>query len=276
MANPTDTIKPVTPASPLDVGGITDPSTLAKRRISAEVNGDQLTSSTVNEGNSKIFDSASKKLGKQDFLKLLVTQLRFQDPLSPTENTEFVAQLAQFSNLEGTQNINTSIEDLTKKLETMVSGQATSATSISNASATSLIGKRVRVTASDIIFDPSSKKGIDINVHADAGNTSVLSILDEKGVIVNALPISKPGELLIQWNGQKIDGSMAPAGKYQLKITTRDGTADTGYTYLEDRVTGINYSKTGLRLEVRGQSINMDQVVHVGEDLPAVVPKEKP
>ncbi len=273
MTNPIDKAASNTPASPLTVNGTPDPSTLAKRRISADLKGDQLTSSTVNEGNSKIFDAANKKLGKQDFLQLLVTQLRFQDPLSPTENTEFVAQLAQFSNLEGTQNINTSIEDLTKKLEAMVSGQADSSASISNASATSLIGKRVRVSAEDIIFDPNVKKSIDINVHANAGNTSVLSILDEKENIVNALPLSKAGELLVQWNGNKIDGTQAEAGKYHLKVTSRDGLHDSGYTYLEDKVTGINYSKTGLRLEVRGQSIAMDQVVHVGEEVPEVQPK---
>ena len=60
------------------------------------------------------------------------------------------------------------------------------------------------------------------------------------------------------------DGATADAGKYHLKVTSEDGATDTGYTYLEDKVTGINYAKDGLRLEVRGQSIAMDQVVHGG------------
>ncbi len=49
-------------------------------------------------------------LGKMDFLNLLATQLRNQDPMNPTDNTEFVAQLAQFSALEASQNTNESIE----------------------------------------------------------------------------------------------------------------------------------------------------------------------
>lgn len=255
-----------TPAPALDVNGVNNPANIQQRRLTADLNGDQLSSSNVaNAGNTKLFDAANKKMGKQDFLQLLVTQLKYQDPLSPEANTEFVAQLAQFSNLEGTQNINKSIDDLGTKLESMVSGQANSSSSISNASATSLIGKQVRVTASDIVFDPTASQTIELNVHTDPGSKSVLSVLDDKENVVNAITINTPGESKVNWNGMKANGGTAAAGKYHLKVTSEDGATDTGYTYLEDKVTGINYAKEGLRLEVRGQSIAMDQVVHVGE-----------
>lgn len=260
------TIDPTaTTPAPLDLTNIPTAAQLASRRVSASLDGDQIQSNVDNAGQTNVFDAANKKMGKQDFLNLLVTQLRYQDPLQPTENTEFVAQLAQFSNLEGTQNINTSIEDLGKQITSLVGNQKSSSDAISNSSATSMIGKQVRVSTPTVDFDPNSADPMSINVHSE-GTDSVLSILDDKENIINVVPIPSPGENLLLWNGTKMDGTKVPAGKYTLKVTTHDGKSDTGTAYMQDRVTGINYTKDGMRLEVRGQNVGIDQVLHVGED----------
>jgi flagellar basal-body rod modification protein FlgD len=232
-----------------------------KRKITTDVVGG---ATDLEEGDKKIFSTEGKKLGKQDFLQLLVTQMRFQDPLEPQENTEFVAQLAQFSSLEGTQNINESIEALSKKMEAMVAIHQVSSSTMSNASATSLIGRIARVKAENIVFDPSKKEPIKVNVHAEPGLPSVLSITDAKGNIVNAIKLDHAGESALEWNGLKMDGEQAAAGAYTLMVTTADGK-DSGYAYLEARVNGITYAKDGVRLQIRGQEIAMDQVVQVAE-----------
>ncbi len=77
----------------------------------------------------------SKTLGKDDFLKLFTSQLKYQDPLKPLESTEFTAQMAQFSSLEQLFNLNSSMERL-------VAYQM----SLNNGFATSLIGKTVKTT----------------------------------------------------------------------------------------------------------------------------------
>lgn len=56
--------------------------------------------------------SGSAELGQQQFLKLLVTQLRNQDPLEPVEQTEFISQLAQFSVVEGVESLNLQFGDM--------------------------------------------------------------------------------------------------------------------------------------------------------------------
>ena len=89
----------------------------------------------VNLQNSKNIAEAGKatssELGKDDFLKLLITQLSNQDPTSPMENTEFIAQMAQFSSLEQMTNMATSFTELANMLTA--------------SEASSVIGKNVEV-----------------------------------------------------------------------------------------------------------------------------------
>ncbi len=248
-----------------DVDSILNPKKDPGREVTADMSGGSVSSQVKSAGNTNLFDGAQKKLGKQDFLTLLVTQLKYQDPLQPTENTEFVAQLAQFSNLEGTQNINTSIEDLGKQITSMVDGQAGSATTISNASATNLLGKFARVTAKDIAYVSGQSKAVELSVHTDAGVDPVLSILDKDGNIMNVMTLQAGADAKVSWDGTRMDGKKAQTGNYSLKVTSRDGATEAGYTYFENRIEGITYAKDGVRLEINGQKIGMDQVVHVGE-----------
>ena len=98
-------------------------------------NGDQ-----AQAGNSRA------QLGKDDFLKLLTVQLRYQDPLNPMENTEFIAQMAQFSSLEQLQNMN----------QSMAQSQGSEAelhAAFKNNLVTSLVGKSVEVPTQEVAYD---------------------------------------------------------------------------------------------------------------------------
>ncbi len=65
--------------------------------------------------------AAKKELGKDDFLKLFITRLRYQNPLEPVNDEQFIAQMAQFSSLEQMQNMNSSLSEL---LASQQEGQA--------------------------------------------------------------------------------------------------------------------------------------------------------
>jgi len=80
--------------------------------------------------------TANQQLGKDDFLKLLLTQLSNQDPTSPMQNTEFIAQMAQFSSLEQMTNMNSEFTKL--------------ASSLSSSEAVSVIGKTVELNNGDM------------------------------------------------------------------------------------------------------------------------------
>jgi flagellar basal-body rod modification protein FlgD len=249
-----------------DVNSILNPAKPASRQVTGDVGADGSLNSTVaSAGDQSVFNAAAKSLGKQDFLTLLVTQLRYQDPMQPEDNTQFVAQLAQFSSLEGTQNINTSIQDLSTKITDLVTNQQSSATAISNASATNLVGKFARANATSVDYAAGQSSPVQVDVHTDAGTDPVLSILDKDGAIVNVLPLQAGTETAITWDGTKMDGSKAPTGTYSLKVTSRDGSTQAGYPFFESTIQGISYGKDGARLEMNGQQVGMDQLIRVGE-----------
>lgn len=88
-----------------------------------------------NKSNVQNGRKTSNELGKDDFLKLLITQLQNQDPTSPMENTEFIAQMAQFSSLEQMTNMSTSFSKM--------------ASFINSSEAASTLGKTVELNVGD-------------------------------------------------------------------------------------------------------------------------------
>jgi flagellar basal-body rod modification protein FlgD len=242
------------------------------RMVSADLSGGSISSRVQNDGNKNLFDPTAKQLGKEDFLLLLVTQLKYQDPLQPTENTEFVAQLAQFSSLEGTQNIKESLDGLSGKLEGMLAEQKKNSDTLSQASAASLVGKEVRLQLDALAWNPARTGPLEFKVYTEPGSNSVVSLLDTQNNIV-AIFETKDGENTLSWDGSTSHGGKAPAGAYAVVVTTPDGSRDTGYAYTQGPVSGLRFTSEGMKIEVGGQEAPWERVVQiVGNSAPTPTP----
>lgn len=162
------------------------------------VTGSGNNAGTNSTGSTKPATDAVKNiLGKDDFLKLLITQLKYQDPLEPTDNKDFIAQMAQFSSLEQMNNMATGFEKLAAAQDSVlresVIGQAVS-----------LLGRKVSaVMPADTVT--GTVKDLSTKLYAQANTGSL---------VVREIPQDTPVTVLGQ------NGSM-----YQIKLA--DGT--TGY-----------------------------------------------
>lgn len=101
------------------------------------------------------------ELGKEAFLQLLVAQMKYQDPLNPTSDTEYISQLATFSSLEEMQNIN----------ETLTSGLENLNTTMNDSHAQSLVGKYVMLTVTGENGEVSATGGQVDYVYTEEGTT---------------------------------------------------------------------------------------------------------
>ncbi len=174
-----------------------------------------VNSATETADKNALFATSSKKtLGQDDFLNLLVAQLQHQDPLDPQENSEFIAQMAQFSGLE--QQVNTN-----ERLDQLISAQG----NVEQMSAFSLLGRNVIVASEDLYLQGDSVElGFSLDGEAD---DVTLEVLDEDGKVVTSFSMDdlKQGYNFVSWDGT--DGSGKPLeGLYSIKIKGTDSAGE--------------------------------------------------
>ncbi|KUO52536.1 MAG: hypothetical protein APF76_05755 [Desulfitibacter sp. BRH_c19] len=156
--------------------------------------------STYNTQQDDLSRTVKKELGKDEFLHLLVTQLKNQNPLEPMDDKEFIAQMAQFSSLEQLQNMNESISLTTEATLEVLYNQREMAASIVLSEAVSYIGKKVRAIDPEIeepiegiVTSVKVKEGLPylIMVEREIPAAYVLAVTDSDG----ELPIIEdPGD----------------------------------------------------------------------------------
>ncbi len=160
-------------------------------------------------------ENTSNELGKDDFLKLMIAQLNNQNPLEPQANAEFVAQLAQFSQVEGIQNMSKGFESLSNSYK---SSQALQASSLVGGAVT-IEGKQESLLRhGELVFGMTDVPS--------GANGMMLQITNSEGEMVESVPLGNQpaGELNFKWDGAnlEVNGEMADID-YDKFPTDEDG-----------------------------------------------------
>jgi flagellar basal-body rod modification protein FlgD len=219
------------------------------------------TLTTAEYEESQLLKSSEDELDRNAFLQLLTTQLQNQNPLDPMKNEAFVAQLAQFSQLEGITNMSTSLED--------VAGVMRSDRIMAGAN---LVGKSVLAQTGRISTDGSSPSKIEVSLPYGAEQID-LGIYDgDSGALVRSI-VSGPqtsGIASFNWDGRLADGSEAPVGIYIIRGTaTVNGAANefVPSTFTQVETVSWNAQASDLTLNLAGNaSIPISQVSRIGND----------
>lgn len=202
--------------------------------------------------------NSGEALGKDAFLQLLVTQMKNQNPLDPQDNTQFVAQLAQFSSLESMQNLTSTVDSI-----------ATSYKSSQALQASSLVGRSVIIEAGTTQVDTS--KGMTGSVVVPATTTSTtVKVYDSSGNQVDTIDLGaqSAGNASFTWDGLNSEGVALASGTYRFVASgTVNGTNTALSTYLPATVNSVTTAVSGGEMTLNlagGSSIALSKVQSIG------------
>jgi flagellar basal-body rod modification protein FlgD len=175
-------------------------------------------------------------MGRDAFLKLLVAQLKNQDPLKPQDNSAFVAELAQFSSLEQSMGVNDKLNQM------MLQNQG-----MANSNVVNMVGQIATVKGSLITTDGSGLGAPVAFTQDRASDKTVVQIQDANGKIVRTLDLGErpAGISRITWDGRSDDGLVMPAGTYAVALKATDADGGTVVTSQETSgtITGVAFDK---------------------------------
>jgi flagellar basal-body rod modification protein FlgD len=206
---------------------------------------------------SSLYNSSTQTLGKDDFLKLLVTQLQNQDPLNPADSTEFISQLAQFSSLEQLTSVNDNLGII------QLFDQ-----SINNSQAVNFVGKTIKASGSMFELESGETHEIQYQLGEDAAAVYV-SIVNASGETVRKIEMDdmSAGDQSVVWDGKDENGNAAPSGTYSFSVQAKnsDGEAMATAAYIEVTVTGVSYHDGSTYLLAKDIEIPYSAILEVTE-----------
>lgn len=201
-------------------------------------------------GTSSTKSTTTTALGKDDFMKLLLAQLKNQNPLNPMDGTDFAVQLAQFSSLEQLTNLNTEIK--TQGVNQMTLGYAQSV---------NMIGKEVIAQSGNSVNVAGDTANLNYNLTGDA-QTVYISIYDQNGQLVDSI---EDGNKTSGQNKTTWDCRNMAEGNYTFQVSGSDANGDsvTATPMLTGTVTAVHFKNNSITVTVNGQELALSDILSV-------------
>jgi len=197
-----------------------------------------------------ISSTTNSVMGKDVFMKMLVAQLKNQDPLNPLDGTDFAAQLAQFSSLEQLTNVSSQLESLNEN-----------AAAVNNGQMAGLIGREVTVEGNTIEAD-GTEKTLSYTLPEDA-MSGTIKIYDDNGALVKTIEFGNQSEGAnsVTWNSSGMSGTYT----FEVSGYNKSGSQIAGSALTTGAVSGVNFQDGSTYLVVNGQEVAFADVVSISK-----------
>ncbi len=177
-----------------------------------------------------------KTLGKDDFLRIMITQMKNQDPTNPFKAEQMATEIAQFTSVEQLQNVNQNLNKL-----------ATQNRPLEQMSMTQMIGKTVTIDRERFPHVENQAESLSFQLPRNAA-TSRVAIISDGGEVVfeKELGAQKSGAIDVNWDGNKANSLPAKGGTYIMRVEAKDDRGQFIETnpQLQAKVVGVSFEGT--------------------------------
>ncbi len=197
--------------------------------------------------------TTTKSVGKDEFMKLLLAQLKNQNPLEPLDGSDFAAQLAQFSSLEQLSNLNNQLK--AQSVNQMTLGYAQSA---------NMIGKEVVANSGNTVTTNGGTIDLSYNLAKDA-DTVTISVIDKDGKVVKTWTESnqKAGLNKTMWDCSDVEKGEFT---YQVYASDKLGNAVYAGTTTVGTVTAVHFRNNQIIATVSGREIPLGDIIEIRKE----------
>ncbi len=201
-------------------------------------------------------------MGQNQFLQLLVAQMRNQDPINPKDGAEFASQLAQFNSVEQLIDVNSGLQNLQNSQDMM-------SASLSNSMAASLTGKQIRAITDQVHLDAEAGSEINFKLQAPAEEVEIV-IRNGSGNIVRQETLQgiSSGDNNWSWDGKNDSGDRVGEGQYQVEVVAKNGDEPVNsLVFMEGVASKVRFTGDGVYISVNDIEIPIGDVEEVGSGI---------